>query len=133
MVATLSEYDSRPGPVRDALATARRRWLRILEQQATIAQAHGDLPQDPPPELVAFEIDALLSSANVSRNLSDDTTHLDAARSLLKHRLAAPRASPRRKNAKGPNKTAAGDTGDPRTSSQRPGRALDSIDRDETQ
>lgn len=87
MVATLSEFDSRPGPVRDALARARRGWLGLLERQAAIAQAAGDIPSSPPAEMVAFEIDALLAAANVSRNLSDDTTPLAVARALIALRL----------------------------------------------
>ena len=87
MVATLSEFDSRPGPVRDALATARRRWLALLEHEAAIAQRAGDLPGSPSPALLAFEIDALLAAANVSRNLGDDTTALALARSLIALRL----------------------------------------------
>ena len=90
MVATLSEYDSQPGPVRDALSKARRQWLRLLEQQVATAQSGGALPAEPKAALLAFEIDALLSSANVSRNLEDDTTHLDAARKLIDLRLLPP-------------------------------------------
>lgn len=88
MVATLSEFDSRPGAVRDALATARRGWMALLEQQAAVAQAAGDLPPAPGPALVAFEVDALLASANVDRNLGDDTSALDAARAVIDLRLA---------------------------------------------
>jgi AcrR family transcriptional regulator len=87
MVATLSEFDSRPGPVRDALARARQAWLALLERQVAIAQAAGDVPSSPSPEMVAFEIDALLAAANVSRNLSDDTTPLTVARALIASRL----------------------------------------------
>lgn len=87
LVATLSEFDSRPGLVRDALARARRGWLALLEQQATIAQAAGDIPSSPSAEMVAFEIDALLAAANISRNLSDDTISLAAVRALIALRL----------------------------------------------
>src|SRR3954468_11977585 len=68
MVATLSEFDSRPGSVRDALAGNRRAWLGLLERQVAVAQAAGEIPGSPTPELLAFEIDALLSAANVDRN-----------------------------------------------------------------
>jgi hypothetical protein len=37
--------------------------------------------------MLAFEIDALLSAANVSRNFRDDTTPLDVARSVIALRL----------------------------------------------
>jgi AcrR family transcriptional regulator len=87
MVATLSEFDSRPGPVRDALAGARRAWLGVLEREAAIAQAVGAIPSSPSAPMFAFEIDALLGAANVSRNLSDDTASLAAARSLIALRL----------------------------------------------
>ena len=93
MVATLSEFDSHPGPVRDALARARQGWLGLLEGQASIAQKAGDLPKSPSAAMVAFEIDALLSSANVSRNLSDDTTPLDMARALIDLRLGTTASS----------------------------------------
>jgi AcrR family transcriptional regulator len=87
MVATLSEFDSRPGPVRDALARNRRGWLSLLERQATVAQAAGDIPSSPSAAMVAFEIDALLSAANVDRNFCDDTSPLEAARALISFRL----------------------------------------------
>jgi hypothetical protein len=87
MVATLSEFDSRPGPVRDALARARQGWLSLLEGQAAIAQAAGDIPSSPPAEMLAFEIDAVLAAANVSRNLSDDIAPLAVARALIDLRL----------------------------------------------
>lgn len=89
MVATLAEFDSRPGPVRDALARARAGWLALLERQAAVAQAAGDIPGSPPAALLAFEVDALLSAANVSRNLGDDTAPLGVARTLIALRLGA--------------------------------------------
>jgi AcrR family transcriptional regulator len=89
MVATLSEFDSRPGPVRDALAAARQAWLGLLEDEAAAAQTAGEIPDVPDAAMVAFEIDALLAAANVSRNLTDDTAPLDRARSLIALRLGA--------------------------------------------
>ena len=87
MVATLSEFDSRPGAVRDALGRARRGWLALLERQVAVAQSAGDVPSSPPAAMLAFEIDALLSSANISRNLSGETTPLQVARDLIAMRL----------------------------------------------
>jgi AcrR family transcriptional regulator len=90
MVATLSEFDSRPGPVRDALARARRGWLSLLSSQIAVAQSSGDVPTSPTADALAFEIDALLSAANVDRNLSDDTGPLATARGLIALRLGQP-------------------------------------------
>lgn len=93
MVATLSEFDSHPGAVRDALARTRQGWLKLLERQAALAQAAGDIARSPSAELLAFEIDALLMAANVSRNLSDDTRPLEVARNLIEMRLGGPVAA----------------------------------------
>jgi AcrR family transcriptional regulator len=87
MIATLSEFDSHPGPVRDALAQARQAWLALLEVEVATAQVAGEIPAEPSPAMVAFEIDALLGAANVSRNLTDDLAPLTAARSLIDLRL----------------------------------------------
>lgn len=87
MVATLAEFDSRPGPVRDALAKARRDWLSLLEGQAAAAQADGEIPDNPPVADLAFEIDAILSMANISRNFADDTQPLRSAWGLIHLRL----------------------------------------------
>ena len=91
MVATLAEYDSRPGSVRDALSRARRQWLGLLERQAEVAQLAGDLPAAPSPAMVAFEVDALLSAANIARNFTDDTAALSAAKDLIVLRLGGVR------------------------------------------
>ncbi|MBO0746728.1 MAG: TetR/AcrR family transcriptional regulator [Acidimicrobiaceae bacterium] len=101
MIATLSEFDSHPGAVRDALAQARHAWLAMLEQEAAAAQAKGEIPAEPPAEMVAFEIDALLGAANVSRNLTDDLAPLTAARRLIDLRLGVPAVKTRSKAASG--------------------------------
>jgi AcrR family transcriptional regulator len=95
MVANLADYDSRPGPVRDALARARTGWLAALEHEVRAAQEAGAIASTPAARLVAFEIDALLSAANVDRNFHDDTRSLADARKLIAMRLGV--AAPRRR------------------------------------
>jgi AcrR family transcriptional regulator len=63
-VATLAEFDSRPGPVRDALQRARADWTGLLAAELRGADA----------DLVAFQIDAVLSSANISLRLGEPGT-----------------------------------------------------------
>src|SRR3954471_11725506 len=53
------EYDARPGPLRDDVAEAVKRWLMVLETQARRARDAGDLPADPDPADVAFELHSL--------------------------------------------------------------------------
>ncbi len=87
MVANLAEFDSHPGPVRDALATGRRQWLRTLERQARIAIDNGTLTSTPNAAQRAFEIDALLAAANLDRNLTGSNDTLHAAAELIQLRL----------------------------------------------
>ncbi|GAA4572759.1 TetR/AcrR family transcriptional regulator [Micromonospora coerulea] len=86
MVATAAEFDSRPGPIRDALAQLRREWIALLTREIEQAQAHG-MPSELPAPLLAFEVDALLASANIAYNLLDDPDALDAVRRILGTRL----------------------------------------------
>jgi AcrR family transcriptional regulator len=91
MVATLAEFDSHPGAVRAALARNRSAWLTALAKEAKAAQAAGELESTPSAELIAFEVDALLSAANVERNLADDVAKLVSARQVIEHRLGLAR------------------------------------------
>jgi AcrR family transcriptional regulator len=89
LAATIPEFDSQPGPVRDALTQARRGWLDLLEQEIRQAQTRGDVTHDVPADLLAFEIDALLTMANTACNLSDQPEVLKSARALIELRLSA--------------------------------------------
>ena len=44
------EFDARPGPLRDAIAETMKRWLKVLEHEATAAIEAGDLPADLTPQ-----------------------------------------------------------------------------------
>src|SRR3712207_8797 len=56
--ANLAEFDSRPGPVRDALAANQRAWIDTLATELAHAVAGGTIaPLDP--ELAAFQLDAV--------------------------------------------------------------------------
>jgi AcrR family transcriptional regulator len=87
MGATFAEFDSRPGPVRDALAQSRSQWLGILQRQISKAQTNKQLPVHPSAALLAFEIDAILAAANVARNMHDDDDALNMARQLIGYQL----------------------------------------------
>jgi AcrR family transcriptional regulator len=76
-VANLAEFDSRPGPVRDALRRARQDWLRLL----------ADQQPGPDADLAAFEIDAVLSSANIALRLGEAGV-IDRVRRLVERTVA---------------------------------------------
>jgi AcrR family transcriptional regulator len=97
MAATVPEFDSRPGAVRDALTEARSSWLGLLEQEIRYAQDQRELADEVPANLLAFEVDALLTMANNACNLADRPAPLDAARALLILRVGPdPRKTRRR-------------------------------------
>ncbi|MEW9556412.1 TetR/AcrR family transcriptional regulator [Nonomuraea sp. NPDC050783] len=84
--ANLPDFDSRPGPVRDSLARQRRSWLALLAEQVSQAIAAGEVT-GLDPELTAFQIDALLNSANIAMRLGE-TGGADKVRRVIDGLLA---------------------------------------------
>ena len=74
--ATASEYDDRPGPVRDAIAATMDLWMAELVRQATAAGIDD-------PERYAFELYAVVMAANSRFRLSGDRGVFDLARAAL--------------------------------------------------
>jgi len=74
--ATASEYDDRPGPVRDAIAATMDLWMAELVRQATLAGIAD-------PDRYAFELYAVVMGANSRFRLSGDRRTFDLARAAL--------------------------------------------------
>jgi len=74
--ATSTEYDDRPGPVRDAIAAALDAWLGEIEHQARTAGVES-------PERLAFELYAVVMGANSRHRLSGDPSAFDHARAIV--------------------------------------------------
>ena len=74
--ATSTEYDDRPGPVRDAIAGTLDAWLAELERQARIAGVEN-------PARFAFELYALVMGANARYRLGGDKRVFEYAREAL--------------------------------------------------
>lgn len=101
------EYDARPGPLRDDVAAAVRRWLAVLEAEARSAREAGDLPADRDPADVAFELHSLASGGSVAGRLLEDPAALDRTRAAMRRALGPasatrPKARPRRAAARRP-------------------------------
>jgi AcrR family transcriptional regulator len=56
MIGGASEFDDRPGPVRDMLAGGQRAWIETLKRAVRQAVEEGQLAADTDPEQIAFEI-----------------------------------------------------------------------------
>lgn len=78
---SVPEFDSRPGPVRDALAADRDDWFAVLEKEIGRAQEQGYLA-GADPHAVAFQLDAIVSAANTATRMGDETA-LTLARTLV--------------------------------------------------
>ncbi|AYF75943.1 TetR/AcrR family transcriptional regulator [Nocardia yunnanensis] len=77
--ANLADFDSRPGPVRDALIVNQARWTGRLADELAYARAHGEIA-DLDPELAAFQIDAVLKATNTALRLGDSSAVAKARR-----------------------------------------------------
>lgn len=85
--AVAAEFDTKPGRVRDAIATAHREWLRLLESQVAAAIEEGSLLPDVDPAQLAFELDAVARNGNLCHLLHDDRVALLRAREAVRERL----------------------------------------------
>jgi AcrR family transcriptional regulator len=74
--STASEYDDRPGPVRDAIAASMEAWIAELVRQSKAAGIAD-------PDRYAFELYAVVMGANSRYRLSGDRHVFDLARAAL--------------------------------------------------
>jgi hypothetical protein len=56
MIGGATEFDDRPGPVRDMLASGQRAWIDTLRRAVRQAIGEGQLRADTDPEQIAFEM-----------------------------------------------------------------------------
>jgi AcrR family transcriptional regulator len=56
MIGGASEFDDKPGPVRDMLAGGQRTWIETLKRAVRQAVEEGQLGKETDPEQIAFEI-----------------------------------------------------------------------------
>lgn len=77
------EFDDRPGPVRDEIASSMKRWLWLLGHDAELARDAGELPESVDPRQVAFELNAAFMAANWASRLLHDEEALDRAQTTI--------------------------------------------------
>jgi len=76
------EFDARPGPLRDAVARARRRMHAVLEADIRTAVEAGDLRADADPADVAFALYAIASAASQAIQLEEPGASARARRCM---------------------------------------------------
>jgi AcrR family transcriptional regulator len=97
VTAASCEFDDRPGRVRDAVAAAHGRWLKVLASEARTAIRNGELPRGTDPDDVAFQLNAIAMGVNQARHLFEDPDAPARGWRAMRAVLNAPRA--RRKTA----------------------------------
>ncbi|MET9890051.1 TetR family transcriptional regulator [Streptomyces sp. NPDC006465] len=90
----VAEFDARPGPVHDAVARAQRAWADHIELTVTEARDLGELRSGTDAAQLAFELLALMETANAVSVLHDETTAYRRARVAITSRLRAAAADP---------------------------------------
>jgi AcrR family transcriptional regulator len=85
--AAAADVGTRPGPVRDAVAAQQSDWMQLLERLAYKAVENGELEPDVDPAQLAFELNAVLVSANTSFILHGDPAVFERARAAVRGRL----------------------------------------------
>ena len=90
--AASTEFDSRPGPVRDRVASMMGEWLMALEAAIQDAQEAGDLSPQLDSEQLAFEINSMGLGANWAFQLYRDEEAFERARVAIRERLSDPKA-----------------------------------------
>ncbi|HET9839336.1 MAG TPA: TetR/AcrR family transcriptional regulator [Candidatus Angelobacter sp.] len=81
------EFDSRSGPVRDAIAATMKTWLGTLARAVEAAKKARHLKASVDPEQLALEMYSLAMGANWALQLLDDETAPDKVRTSILERI----------------------------------------------
>jgi AcrR family transcriptional regulator len=85
--AAVTEFDSKPGPVRDAVVARRNYWVESLSRAVREAQAAGEVQAEVEPEQLGWELDWILVGANNRFQVDGGNVAFERARRALRDRL----------------------------------------------
>ncbi len=86
--AASAEFDSRPGKVRDDIASLSKAWLDALQGEIAFARKRKEIKASVVPSQLAFELHAYVQEANWAFKLFDDKSAFLRARRAISDRLA---------------------------------------------
>jgi AcrR family transcriptional regulator len=92
LCAASAEMDGRPGPLRDAVASVMREWIAALSANIEAAIEAEELCADVDAVAMAFRLNALGMAANWQRQLLNERSGVEHARSAWRAELARLRA-----------------------------------------
>lgn len=87
LVSVASEFDGRPGPVRDAVAAALNRWSDYLTAELEQARADGQLPATTDVGQLVFELNGIGLAAQQAILLARDPQAIDRAQLAIRRLL----------------------------------------------
>jgi AcrR family transcriptional regulator len=97
MIGGATEFDDKPGPVREALVTGQRSWIGVLRRATTQAIDQGQLAAGTDPDQISFELFGIALVVHHHRRLLGyDKARgraLAALDALLERHAARPRAA----------------------------------------
>lgn len=85
--AAASEFDSRPGPIRDRIAEIMKEWLGMLRRAVLESQEAGEISKDVDATQLAFEFNSFELGANWAFQLYGDKQAFSRARESILERL----------------------------------------------
>ena len=93
-ISGAAEFDDRPGPVRDALASSVQTWMAALHRAVRIAVEQGDLAQQTDAAQMAFEVHGLILACHYEARFLKSKTALDLAQRSFENILHRYGATP---------------------------------------
>src|SRR3954453_8203545 len=90
-ISAMTEFDARPGNLRDRIATYIGRWTGRLRAEVVAAQEQRDVDPAADPDQLVFEIQSALVLSNVLWVLSEDPGVFERARIAISSRIASAR------------------------------------------
>ena len=93
-ISGAAEFDDRPGPVRDALASSVQTWMAALHRAVRIAVEQGDLAQQTDAAQMAFEVHGLILACHYEARFLKSKTALGLAQRSFENILHRYGATP---------------------------------------
>ena len=86
-ISGAAEFDDRPGPVRDALASSVQTWMAALHRAVRLSVEQGDLAKQTDAAQMAFEIHGLILACHYEARFLKSKTALGLAQRSFEHIL----------------------------------------------
>jgi AcrR family transcriptional regulator len=87
MASAALDMGTRPGPVKDMIASFQAQFGELIRGFAATARARNELPAGEDPDRLAFELNGIMLATDTNFAQHDDLAVLDLARQIVRQRL----------------------------------------------